>query len=124
MAKYDTYKYQIRVGRKIVHGGITDDLERREQEHQQKWPKAKLTQVGRRTTEKAAQSHDRCRTTVGIFHDRKSSLSIADPPEPCISAVRQTVKVYSACNHYPRHKQKCCGQTIISAASDPIEPRQ
>ncbi len=25
-----TYKYKVRVGRKVVHGGITDDLERRE----------------------------------------------------------------------------------------------
>ncbi len=59
MAKYDTYKYQVRVGRKIVHGGITDDLERREQEHQKKWPKAKLTQVGHRTTEKAAREWEK-----------------------------------------------------------------
>jgi hypothetical protein len=29
----DTYKYQFKVGSKIVHGGITDDLEHREQEH-------------------------------------------------------------------------------------------
>jgi len=24
----DTYKYQFKIGNKIVHGGITDDLER------------------------------------------------------------------------------------------------
>ncbi len=54
MTKRDTFKYQVRVGRTIVHGGITNDLKRREAEHQQKWPKAKLTQVGRRTTEAAA----------------------------------------------------------------------
>ncbi len=59
MAKYDTYKYQVRVGRKIVHGGITDDPERREKEHQQKWPNAKLPQVGRRTTEKAAREWEK-----------------------------------------------------------------
>lgn len=35
----DTYKYQLKVGNKIVHGGITNDLNRREQEHQQTWPK-------------------------------------------------------------------------------------
>ena len=28
----DTYKYQFKIGNKIVHGGITDDLERREGE--------------------------------------------------------------------------------------------
>ncbi len=61
MAKYDTYKYQVRVGRKIVHGGITDDPERREKEHQQEWPKAKLTQVGRLTTKKAAREWEKAK---------------------------------------------------------------
>ncbi len=56
---YDTYKYQARVGRKIVHGGITDDLKRREEEHRQKWPTVKLKQVGRRTTEKAAREWEK-----------------------------------------------------------------
>ena len=51
----DTYKYQFKVGKKIVHGGITDDLERREEEHQQKWPRGHIMQVGRRTTEEAAR---------------------------------------------------------------------
>ena len=59
MTKRDTYKYQVRVGRKIVHGGITDDLNRRQEEHQQKWPNVKLTQVGRRTTEPAARKLER-----------------------------------------------------------------
>ena len=53
--KRDTYKYQFKVGNKIVHGGITNDLERREQEHQQKWPTGHIFQVGRRTTEEAAR---------------------------------------------------------------------
>ena len=43
----DTYKYQFKVGNKIFHGGITNDLDRREQEHQQKWPTGHITQVGR-----------------------------------------------------------------------------
>ncbi len=51
----DTYKYQFKIGNKIVHGGITDDLERREGEHQKKWPKGHIKQVGRRTTEEAAR---------------------------------------------------------------------
>lgn len=51
----DTYKYDYKVGRKIMHRGITDDLERREQEHQQKWPKGHIKQVGRCTTEEAAR---------------------------------------------------------------------
>ena len=57
--KRDTFKYQVRVGRKIVHGGITNDLDRREQEHQQKWPKAKVTKVGRITTEEAARDWEK-----------------------------------------------------------------
>ncbi len=50
-----TYKYQFKVGNKIVHGGITNDLERREAEHQTQWPKGHIKQVGRRTTEDAAR---------------------------------------------------------------------
>lgn len=53
--KRDTIKYQFKVGNKIVHGGITNDLERREQEHQQKWAKGHIKQVGRKTTEDAAR---------------------------------------------------------------------
>jgi len=37
------------------HGGITEDLGRREQEHKAKWPKGHITPVGRRTTEDAAR---------------------------------------------------------------------
>jgi len=51
----DTYKYQFKVGNKIVHGGITNDLERRKREHQQTWPDGHLKQVGHRTTEEAAR---------------------------------------------------------------------
>lgn len=52
----DTYKYYFKDGHKIVHGGITNDLERREQEHQQEWPKGHIFQVGRCTTEEAARA--------------------------------------------------------------------
>jgi hypothetical protein len=51
----DTYKYQFKVGNKIKHGGITNDLERREVERQQQWPKGHIKQVGRCTTEDAAR---------------------------------------------------------------------
>ena len=50
----DHYKYYYKRGNKIIHGGITNDLERREQEHKQKWPDGHIKQVGRRTTEEAA----------------------------------------------------------------------
>ena len=51
----DTYKYHYKIGNKIVHSGMTDDLERREQEHQQKWPTGHIKQVGHKTTEDAAR---------------------------------------------------------------------
>ena len=53
----DTYKYQFKIGNKIVHGGITNDLERREQEHKRTYgQKGHIKQVGRRTTEEAARN--------------------------------------------------------------------
>ncbi len=51
----NTYKYHFKVRNKIVHSGITDDLERRDGEHQQKWPNGHIKQVGYRTTEEAAR---------------------------------------------------------------------
>lgn len=50
----DTYKYHFKVGNRIKHSGITKNLERREEEHQQIWPSGHIKQVGRRTTEEAA----------------------------------------------------------------------
>ena len=51
----DTFKYVFKVGNKIVQGGITNDLERREQEHRRSWPKGHIVRVGLRTTEEAAR---------------------------------------------------------------------
>lgn len=50
----DTHKYHLKIGRRIVHRGITKDLDRREQEHQIKHPGSRIRQIGRRTTRKAA----------------------------------------------------------------------
>ena len=55
MTKRNYYKYDFKVVNKIVHSGITKDIERRESEHEQKWPKGHIVQVGRRTTEEAAR---------------------------------------------------------------------
>lgn len=49
------YKYHLKVGRKIVHSGITEDLDRREQEHKRKWPSGHIFKVGNLTTEDAAR---------------------------------------------------------------------
>lgn len=53
--KRDYYKYVFKDRRKIVHGGITTDLKDREKQHQRKWPKGHILQVGHRTTEEAAR---------------------------------------------------------------------
>ena len=55
MSKRDTIKYDFKVGQKIVHSGITKDLDRREQEHQQRWPSGHIVKVGNMTTEEAAR---------------------------------------------------------------------
>lgn len=50
-----TYKYHFKQGKKIVHTGITDDLDRRENEHQQTFGESgHIKQVGRATTRDAA----------------------------------------------------------------------
>jgi predicted GIY-YIG superfamily endonuclease len=50
----DTYKYQFKVGNKIVHRGVTNDLNRREAEHKQRWPEGKIKKVGKITTREKA----------------------------------------------------------------------
>lgn len=55
--KRKTYKYHFKIGNKIVHGGITNDLDRREQEHQQKrgWKSGHIKKVGNISTEEGAR---------------------------------------------------------------------
>lgn len=55
-----TYKYHQKRGGKIVHRGITNDIHRREKEHQREYSGTHITQVGRRTTRKAALQWERC----------------------------------------------------------------
>lgn len=67
----NTYKYYFKVGSVIVHGGITDDLQRREREHQNSgswsahngnrlyWSNGHIVQVGNRTTREAALRWER-----------------------------------------------------------------
>ena len=59
MAKRDMYKYHLKQGSKVVHRGITDDLERREQELRATWPGSNIKQVGRRTSRNAALKWER-----------------------------------------------------------------
>lgn len=55
MKPINTYKYDFKLSNKIIHSGITRDLERRERQHQKKWPKGHIVQIGRKTTEEAAE---------------------------------------------------------------------
>lgn len=55
MADKDTYKYILKDGNEIVYYGITNDLERREQEHRSEGLKfTMMEKVGIATTREAA----------------------------------------------------------------------
>lgn len=59
-SKRDTYKYHFKVGNKIVHRGITKDLERREREHRNSGSSSgHIMQVGHKTTKEAALQWER-----------------------------------------------------------------
>ena len=55
------YKYHFKLGNKIVHTGITYDIDRREAEHRREpgWDKGHIKQVGLRTTRAAAREWER-----------------------------------------------------------------
>ena len=53
MAKRDTYKYHLKRGNKIIRSGVTNDLDRREREHQREHGELvgiHITKVGRFVT--------------------------------------------------------------------------
>lgn len=45
-----TYRYRFLVGSRVVHQGITTDLERREREHRVRWPDGNIEAVGEPTS--------------------------------------------------------------------------
>ena len=59
MSDRDVVKYHFKRGNKIIHTGITRDLERRELEHQARWPDGHIKQVGRKTTEAGARAWEK-----------------------------------------------------------------
>jgi len=59
----DTYKYRLWYYGSIVHYGITNDLERRESEHQKKWPGSTIEKIGNMTTRTAALQWERERSS-------------------------------------------------------------
>ena len=53
-------RYEVRVGREKVHGGITKrPLKERTQEHKQTWPGAKVTKVGPKVTAESARKWEK-----------------------------------------------------------------
>jgi predicted GIY-YIG superfamily endonuclease len=55
----DTYKYHVKVGRRIIYRGITRDIERRGAEHKARRPNSRIVKVGRRTTQERALEWER-----------------------------------------------------------------
>lgn len=55
----DTSKYLFIQGGSVRHGGITNDLDRREREHRRRWPDGHIRQVGRRTKRSAGRTWER-----------------------------------------------------------------
>lgn len=56
----DTYKYTLMEGRRRIRSGITNDLDRREQEHQRQFgSNVRIRQVGRRTNREAAREWEK-----------------------------------------------------------------
>ena len=62
-----TYKYHFKKGNKIVHTGITNDIDRREAEHRSEpgLSKGHIKQVGLRTTREAALQWEREQAKMG-----------------------------------------------------------
>lgn len=53
-------RYEARVGRSIVHGGITErPLEERTAELRSKWPRVRLSKVGSKVTEETARKWEK-----------------------------------------------------------------
>lgn len=55
----DCYKYHYVQGGRLRHGGITNSLDRREQEHRARWSGGAVQQVGRRVTRASALAWER-----------------------------------------------------------------
>lgn len=60
MASHDTFKYHLKRGNKIIRSGITNDLDRRESEHQREHGKdVHVKKVGRVTTREGARDWEK-----------------------------------------------------------------
>lgn len=61
----DTYKYNFRKERKIVHTGITGDPERRERELRNQYSGGKISQVSHKVTYESALEWERRQRQAG-----------------------------------------------------------
>lgn len=59
MTSRDTHRYHFIKGRKIVHRGVTNDLDRRESEHRQTYGDGKIKPIGPRVTRESALEWER-----------------------------------------------------------------
>ena len=60
MASRDTFKYHLKRGNKIIRSGITNDLDRREDEHQREYGEdLHVKKVGRATTREGAKDWEK-----------------------------------------------------------------
>jgi predicted GIY-YIG superfamily endonuclease len=60
VAKRDTYKYHLKQGNKIIQSGITNDLDRREREHQrERGDGVHIQKVGIQTTRDGAKEWEK-----------------------------------------------------------------
>jgi predicted GIY-YIG superfamily endonuclease len=55
VAHRDRYSYHFKRGNTVLHGGSTDDVERREQQHRDAYGGRGINQIGRRRTKEAAR---------------------------------------------------------------------
>lgn len=56
MSRRKTYKYELKDGHSLLYVGITDDPERREQQHRQSKDFGHMNIIGNRTTREAAEN--------------------------------------------------------------------
>ena len=58
-SRRDTYRYHFKVGNRIVHRGITRNLEQREEQHQRRWGGGRIVKIGRMVTWDTALAWER-----------------------------------------------------------------
>ena len=84
--KKTTFKYHLKLGSRVDHRGITDDLDKRERDHWPTQPGTRIVQVGRRTTWEAALRWER-EGGKRMYTMRRASrlvaLAVQHPTQEC-----------------------------------------